>query len=76
MVRMLIPAHQRFRASAVCSSMGARRQANVLTGVVNLTFQTLSFSDMNAYLVIVVYMLNVCAVAGLLHAAQVTIKTW
>ena len=56
--------------------MGARRQANVLTGVVNLTFQTLSFSDMNAYLVIVVYMLNVCAVAGLLHAAQVTIKTW
>jgi hypothetical protein len=57
---------------------GARhiRQANVLTGAVNLSMETLYVDDARAILILAAYLTTVCGVAILLHARGLTLKAW
>ena len=51
-------------------------QANVLTGAVNFSMQTLYASDATAFAVLAGYIGTVCVVAAILHSLGITLKAW
>ena len=51
-------------------------QANILTGLVNLSVDTLSASPLAAFMILVAYTFNLCMLAGLAQFSGVRIKFW
>lgn len=50
--------------------------ANLLTGIVNLTFQTMLLDAAVSLLVLVVYMFILCSITYLLYAYDIKLKVW
>jgi glucosaminylphosphatidylinositol acyltransferase len=51
-------------------------QANILTGLVNLSIDTLAASPLTAFMILSVYSFTLCMVAGLAHFYGVRMKFW
>ena len=51
-------------------------QANILTGLVNLSVDTLSASSLTAFMILSVYTFTLCMVTGLAHFFGVRMKFW
>jgi phosphatidylinositol glycan class W len=51
-------------------------QANILTGLVNLSVNTLSASSFTACMILSVYTFTLCMVTGLTHFCGVRMKFW
>lgn len=51
-------------------------QANILTGLVNLSVDTLSASSLTAFMILSVYSFTLCMVAGLAQFCGVRMKFW
>ncbi|KAF7017350.1 hypothetical protein CFC21_030807, partial [Triticum aestivum] len=56
--------------------LGAFLVANILTGLVNLSVDTLSASPLAAFMILVAYTFNLCMLAGLAQFSGVRIKFW
>lgn len=50
--------------------------ANVMTGAVNMMMRTLDVSESASVAVVTGYAVVVCAVAVVLHLAEITVKFW
>lgn len=50
--------------------------ANLLTGLVNLTFQTLLLNTPSALLILCCYMLTLCAITTFLYINKIKLKAW
>lgn len=50
--------------------------ANLLTGLVNILFQTLLIDAASAILLLTLYMLVLCAITGLLYSYRIQLKMW
>lgn len=50
--------------------------ANLLTGLVNLTFQTLLMSTSEAMLILGAYMFVLCAISAFLYVNKIKLKAW
>ncbi|CAL4922914.1 unnamed protein product [Urochloa decumbens] len=55
---------------------GQNFQANILTGLVNLSVDTLSASSLTAFMILSVYTFTLCMVTGLAHFFGVRMKFW
>jgi phosphatidylinositol glycan class W len=56
--------------------LGSFLLANVLTGLVNLSVDTLSASSLTAFMILSVYTFTLCMVTGLAHFFGVRMKFW
>eukprot|EP00494_Astrolonche_serrata_P011542 UN11627 len=56
--------------------LGAFLVANILTGLVNLSVDTLSASPLAAFMILVAYTFTLCMLTGLAHFSGVRIKFW
>ncbi|KAM3388243.1 hypothetical protein ACQJBY_010804 [Aegilops geniculata] len=56
--------------------LGAFLVANILTGLVNLSVDTLSASPLAAFMILVAYTFTLCMLAGLAQFSGVRIKFW
>ncbi|CAN6306459.1 unnamed protein product [Urochloa humidicola] len=56
--------------------LGSFLLANILTGLVNLSVDTLSASSLTAFMILSVYTFTLCMVAGLAHFFGVRMKFW
>lgn len=51
-------------------------QANLMTGLVNMSMRTLCATDAQAYAVLATYMVAVSAIALVLHDRNIALKFW
>ncbi|WVZ55662.1 hypothetical protein U9M48_006295 [Paspalum notatum var. saurae] len=56
--------------------LGSFLLANILTGLVNLSVNTLSATSLNAFMILSVYSFTLCMVTGLAHFCGVRMKFW
>ncbi|KXG39274.1 uncharacterized protein At4g17910 isoform X2 [Sorghum bicolor] len=56
--------------------LGSFLLANILTGLVNLSVNTLSASSLTAFMILSVYTFTLCMVTGLAHFCGVRMKFW
>ncbi|XP_066384079.1 uncharacterized protein At4g17910-like isoform X1 [Miscanthus floridulus] len=56
--------------------LGSFLLANILTGLVNLSVNTLSASSFTAFMILSVYTFTLCMVTGLAHFCGVRMKLW
>lgn len=56
--------------------LGSFLLANILTGLVNLSVNTLSASSLTAFMILSVYTFALCMVTGLIHFCGVRMKFW
>ncbi|TVU46830.1 hypothetical protein EJB05_06399 [Eragrostis curvula] len=56
--------------------LGSFLLANILTGLVNLSFDTLSASSLTAFIILSAYSFTLCMVAGFAHFHGVRMKFW
>lgn len=56
--------------------LGSFLLANILTGLVNLSVDTLSASSLTAFMILSVYTFTLCMVTGLAHFFGVRMKFW
>ncbi|XP_062215474.1 uncharacterized protein At4g17910 isoform X1 [Phragmites australis] len=56
--------------------LGSFLLANILTGLVNLSVDTLSASSLTSFMILSVYTFTLCMIAGLAHFCGVRMKFW